>query len=56
MGIENIPLLQFYENGNLTGEFEGVASRRMIEQQLFLDDYIPTTDPTLSVSVPVNKR
>lgn len=34
LGLEDVPMLQFYENGNLTFEWKGVTQRSVIEQQL----------------------
>jgi len=56
MGIETIPSLQFYENGNLVSEMEGVGSRGEVEQELLLDDYLMERHHTLSASTSTNKR
>lgn len=34
MGIENAPVFHFYENGNLTFEWEGVTKRTVIEKSI----------------------
>ncbi|MES2555751.1 MAG: thioredoxin domain-containing protein [Bacteroidota bacterium] len=46
MGIETIPTLQFYENGNLVETIEGVTSREFIEGQFTLREYTVMNDPT----------
>lgn len=40
LGVEEGPVLQFYENGNLTGTLEGPVDRKAIEAQFLLKDYV----------------
>jgi thioredoxin 1 len=40
LGIETVPTLQFYENGNLTETIEGFTSRECIEGQFTLNEYV----------------
>jgi thioredoxin 1 len=40
MGIESVPTLQFYENGNLCATIEGVNGRDRIEGEFRLREYV----------------
>jgi thioredoxin 1 len=40
MGIESVPVLQFYENGNLCTTIEGLNSRDAIETEFNLVEYV----------------
>ncbi|HLP53619.1 MAG TPA: rhodanese-like domain-containing protein [Fluviicola sp.] len=40
LGMEELPLLQFYENGNLTGTIEGAATFKTIDERFKLQEYV----------------
>ncbi|ASS50409.1 MAG: hypothetical protein A3D31_12645 [Candidatus Fluviicola riflensis] len=53
MGIESVPILHFYENGNLAGQIEGVNGKDRIESEFDLKEYTITAGSSKKQKRPI---